>query len=108
MFDNWRCAALKINVGAAVGSYIDSCPLWDDRVERTVTRSHSVVVAGSSAVRVTCRVVLHAGTNLHRGEYNAEWTRGLLGEIAEILNSRGFLVIKEESDGGPALEVRRS
>jgi hypothetical protein len=39
--------------------------------------------------------------------FSEEWTRGLLGELAELLNGNNYCVEWIETDGGPALIVSK-
>jgi hypothetical protein len=103
-----RRGFLATDICEIVGGYIARTPLYDPGVQRTVTRLQNVVgVAGRAAVRVACRVLLHEGSNLDPGVFSEEWTRGLLGELAELLNGNNYCVEWIETDGGPALIVSK-
>lgn len=98
---NARCQA-----AATVAQwYVNGTPLWDPGVRRTVTRrlTFHQLPAG---LRVGCEVLLHDGHNLTPGQFNAEWTVGLLNELRGVYERRGYLVEGVTNGDGALVALR--
>lgn len=89
------------NVEQTVNEYIDSAPVFDFGINKVVTRkTHFLPLTDQAGIRLSVEVYhLDESSEREPGEYNDNWSQGLLLELHQVLQGHGFNTRHLDEDG---------